>query len=101
MGLYRPRQLGSQAWSLKQELYAARIDAHRWKPTNSVVGGCHELESAFVSHPAVAEAAVVARPDPVKGESELKRWVRERFGAIAEPSDVFFVTRLPRQGAGR
>ena len=82
--------------------------------------GTYELESALVSHPAVAEAAVVARPDPVKGESpiafavlkegrhptpeltaELRRWVRERFGAIAEPSDVFFVTRLPKTRSGK
>ncbi len=82
--------------------------------------GTYELESALVSHASVAEAAVVARPDPVKGESpiafvvlkqgrhpspelgkELKTWVRERFGPIAEPADLFFVTKLPKTRSGK
>ena len=82
--------------------------------------GTYELESALVSHASVAEAAVVARPDPVKGESpiafvvlkqgrqpspelgkELKTWVRERFGPIAEPGDLFFVTNLPKTRSGK
>ncbi len=82
--------------------------------------GTYELESALVSHASVAEAAIVARPDPVKGESpiafvvlkqgrppspelrkELKTWVRERFGPIAEPADVFFVTNLPKTRSGK
>src|SRR5712691_5063250 len=60
LGPYRPRQLGSQDWSLKQELYAARIDAHREKPTSSVVGGCHLVIS-------------------VRTSSSISLWVRPTF----------------------
>ena len=82
--------------------------------------GTYELESSIVSHRAAAEAAVVAIPDPVKGEvpiafvvlkegyvadeklrAELKTWVRQNFGAIAEPSQVFFVNKLPKTRSGK
>ncbi len=82
--------------------------------------GTYELESALVSHPAVAEAAVVGKPDAVKGEvpiafvvlkqghlpdaqlnRHLKNWVHERFGAIADPEQVFFVTKLPKTRSGK
>jgi len=82
--------------------------------------GTYELESALASHPAVTEVAIVSRPDPIKGETpiafvvlkqgrepspelskELKNWVRERFGPIAEPGDLFFVTRLPKTRSGK
>lgn len=82
--------------------------------------GTYEIESSLVSHKAVAEAAVVGIPDPVKGEtpvafvlikqgyeptdelrSELKKWVRETFGPIAEPSQIFFVNKLPKTRSGK
>ncbi len=82
--------------------------------------GTYELESALVSHPAVAEAAVVARPDQLKGEvpiafvvlkeggspskalaASLSVWVREKYGPIAEPSNLFFVSRLPKTRSGK
>ncbi len=82
--------------------------------------GAYELESALVSHVAVAEAAVVARPDQVRGEvpiafvvlkqgssqsnelaSGLKSWVKEKYGPIAEPSKVFFVSKLPKTRSGK
>jgi acetyl-CoA synthetase len=74
-----------------------------------------ELESTFVSHPAVAESAVIARSDPITGEAisafvvlrsgytpseslekELKEWVAKKIGAIARPKEVFFVSDLPK-----
>ena len=79
-----------------------------------------ELESALVQHPAVAEAAVIGKPDPVKGEvpiafvvlkekvqpspelaKELKQWVRKTIGPLAEPADIFFVTKLPKTRSGK
>src|SRR6185295_19537250 len=68
--------------------------------------GTAEVESALVSHPAVAEAAVIGKPDPIKGESikafvilrqgfeagddllkALKQHVREELSPIAIPGD--------------
>jgi acetyl-CoA synthetase len=82
--------------------------------------GTYEIESSLVSHKAVAEAAVVGVPDPVKGETpvafvllkqgyeptdelraELKKWVRNTFGPIAEPSQIFFVNKLPKTRSGK
>ncbi|NPA69651.1 MAG: acetate--CoA ligase [Crenarchaeota archaeon] len=82
--------------------------------------GTAEIESALVQHPAVAEAAVVGKPDPVKGEvpvafvvlrqgynpspelvKELKMWVRKSIGPVAEPAEIYFVTKLPKTRSGK
>lgn len=82
--------------------------------------GTFELESSIVSHKAASEAAVVAVPDPIKGEvpiafvvlregfapsdelrKELRLWVRSNFSPIAEPSQVFFVNKLPKTRSGK
>jgi len=82
--------------------------------------GTYELESTLVSHKAVAEAAVVGYPDEIKGEvpvafvslksgfsssaelaEELKGWIRREFGPIAVPSQIFFVSRLPKTRSGK
>lgn len=82
--------------------------------------GSAELESAFVAHPAVAEAAVIGKPHEVKGESikafiilkvgqqptdelkaELKKKVREMIGPIATPDEIEFVTSLPKTRSGK
>ncbi len=82
--------------------------------------GTFELESSIVSHKAASEAAVVAVPDPVKGEvpiafvvlkqgfapgeelrKEIRLWVRSNFSPIAEPSQVYFVNRLPKTRSGK
>src|SRR5205085_8063877 len=74
-----------------------------------------EVESALVSHPKVAEAAAVGRPDDLKGEAitvfvtlqsgnkpsdELKKELREHvakeIGALARPDDVRFADSLPK-----
>ncbi len=73
-----------------------------------------EIESALVSHPAVAESAAVGRPDAIKGEAvavfivlksgvanddlkkELKAHVRKEIGALAQPDDVHFTASLPK-----
>ena len=78
-----------------------------------------EVESALVSHPAVAEAAAVGRPDPIKGEAiavfvvirqgepndalkaELRKHVRKEIGALAQPDDVRFTASLPKTRSGK
>lgn len=82
--------------------------------------GTMEVESALVSHPAVAEAAVVSRPDEVKGEDvyafvtlegnrqpsdqlkeELKQHVVKEIGAIARPGEIRFTDALPKTRSGK
>jgi len=78
-----------------------------------------EIESALVSHPLVAEAAAVGRPDDIKGEAvavfvtlksgepnealrkELKAHVRKEIGALAQPDDVRFTSALPKTRSGK
>ncbi|GAB6186462.1 acetate--CoA ligase [Thermopirellula anaerolimosa] len=79
-----------------------------------------EVESALVSHPAVAEAAAVGRPHDVKGEAicafvtlaegfepsdqlraELKQHVRKEIGALAVPDDIHFTAALPKTRSGK
>ncbi|NEQ68307.1 MAG: acetate--CoA ligase [Symploca sp. SIO2D2] len=82
--------------------------------------GTMEVESALVSHPAVAEAAVVGKPDEVKGEDvfafvtlegsidaseelekELKKHVVGEIGAIARPGEIRFTDALPKTRSGK
>jgi acetyl-CoA synthetase len=82
--------------------------------------GTAEVESALVSHPTVAEAAVVGRPDEIKGQGvvafvtlkagqhasdalnvELKKHVAKEIGAIARPDDIRFTTALPKTRSGK
>lgn len=78
-----------------------------------------EVESALVSHPRVAEAAAVGRPDPLKGQAicvfvsvkgpepddelrrELKQHVRKEIGALAVPDDIRFTAALPKTRSGK
>jgi acetyl-CoA synthetase len=82
--------------------------------------GTMEIESALVSHPAVAEAAVVGKPDDLKGEEvvafvslegeyspseelakELKKHVVAEIGAIARPGEIRFSDDLPKTRSGK
>jgi acetyl-CoA synthetase len=82
--------------------------------------GTSEIESALVSHPDVAEAAVVGRPDEMKGQAvvafvtlkqhkkptpELRETLREHvaevISAIAKPDDVRFADGLPKTRSGK
>jgi acetyl-CoA synthetase len=78
-----------------------------------------EIESALVSHPKVAEAAAVGRPDDLKGEAvavfvtlrsgepsdalreELKQHVRHEIGALAQPDEIRFTGALPKTRSGK
>ena len=82
--------------------------------------GTAEIESSFVAHPKVAEAAVVGYPHNIKGsglycfvtlkmgvhpsgdlERELKLWVRKQIGPIATPDVIQFAPGLPKTRSGK
>jgi acetyl-CoA synthetase len=79
-----------------------------------------EVESALVSHPKVAEAAVVGRPDDLKGQAivafvtprqghvaddalarELREHVATQIGALARPEEIRFAEALPKTRSGK
>jgi acetyl-CoA synthetase len=79
-----------------------------------------EIESALVAHPKVAEAAVVGRPDDIKGQAvaafvtletdvpptpalkdELRAWVAKEIGSMAKPDDIRFTEQLPKTRSGK
>jgi acetyl-CoA synthetase len=82
--------------------------------------GTMEVESALVAHPKVAEAAVVGRPDGLKGQAiaafvtlesgnqpseelkdELRKWVSKEIGSLARPDDIRFTEALPKTRSGK
>jgi len=82
--------------------------------------GTAEVESSFVAHKSVVEAAVVGIPDPVKGEVivafvtlgakvresddlklELKKHVRKEIGPVAIIKDIKFIDKLPKTRSGK
>jgi acetyl-CoA synthetase len=79
-----------------------------------------EIESALVANPMVAEAAVVGRPDEIKGQAvsafvtlkagqkpseelknQLRQWVAKEIGPIAKPDDIRFADALPKTRSGK
>ena len=89
-----------------------KVSGHRLGPM--------EIESSLVSHPAVAEAAAIGKPDEVKGERikalvvlkqavepsddlarELKLHVHTTVGALAVPDELEFVSSLPKTRSGK
>ena len=56
---------------MKQELHAARIDAHRWKPTTSVVGGCHIESAAKEVRPKLRQLRSIIREVAPKAEERI------------------------------
>ncbi|MGW5517826.1 AMP-binding protein [Nocardia africana] len=138
----RPRYLGSTGFWNAQEQWEARWrddwfltgdrarrdDEGRWwflgRDDDLIVTagynvGPTEVENILLSHPGVAEAAVVAAPDPDRGsvvraflvasgavaqdrvEAEIKENVRARIGRHAAPKIVDFVDELPRTETGK
>jgi acetyl-CoA synthetase len=128
---YFPEELGGK-------LYLAGDGAIRDKDTSyfTIMGriddvlnvsghrlGTMEIESALVSNPIVAEAAVVGRPDDTTGEAvcafvvlkrsrpegeeavkianELRAWVGKEIGPIAKPKDIRFGENLPKTRSGK
>jgi acetyl-CoA synthetase len=79
-----------------------------------------EVESALVAHPRVAEAAVVGKPDEIKGQGiaafvtlqvgneptaalkeELRAWVAKEIGSLAKPDEIRFTDSLPKTRSGK
>lgn len=107
--------------SMDEDGYIAVIG--RYDDVLNVAGhriGTSDVESALISHPAVAEAGVIGKPDAIKGESikcfvtlkvgqvpseALKRHlidhVRHELGPIATPSELEFVASLPKTRSGK
>ena len=82
--------------------------------------GNSEVESALVSHPLVAEAAVIGKPHDLKGESitsyvvlkkgidpsddlriKLQQHVAKELGKIAKPDEIWFVSDVPKTRSGK
>ncbi len=99
-------------WLLGRVDDVMNVSGHRLSTT--------EIESALVSHPAVAEAAVVGVPDPITGEAidafvilrlgnepspefgeELRRHVAKKISPIAKPKGLMFVPDLPKTRSGK
>ncbi|MEE9173853.1 MAG: acetate--CoA ligase [Thermoplasmata archaeon] len=99
-------------WFLGRDDEVMNIAAHRI--------GTIEVENVLVAHPAVTEAAVVGKPDPLKGEvavafivlkegeersprlkQELKDLVREGIGAFVVLGDILFVNMVPKTRSGK
>lgn len=111
-GDYAMRDEDGYFWLLGRADDVLKVAGHRL--------GTMEIESALTMHPAVAEAAVIGRPDPVKGEAivafvtlraghnpseemrrELIEWVRKTVGPVATPSELYFTTSLPKTRSGK
>jgi acetyl-CoA synthetase len=111
-GDYAVRDKDGYFWVLGRADEVLKVAGHRI--------GTAELEDAAVSHPQVAEAAVVGKEHPVKGESivifaRLKEGVdpspqlekdvaghmRRMVGSIAVPDEVHFVAELPKTRSGK
>jgi acetyl-CoA synthetase len=123
-----------QYWSQIENIYFAGDGARRDKDgyfwimgrIDDVINvsghrlGTAEVESALVSHQAVAEAAVVARPDELKGSAivafvtlegthvpspelnaELRAHVAKEIGALARPDEIRFSDMLPKTRSGK
>jgi acetyl-CoA synthetase len=99
-------------WLLGRVDDVMNVSGHRLSTT--------EIESALVSHPAVAEAAVVGGPDPVTGEAinafvilrlgfeptielgdELRKHVATKISPIAKPKALMFTPDLPKTRSGK
>src|ERR1700733_2869711 len=131
------RYLSTYWEKFKNRFYVAGDSAHRDKDNYywimgriddvlNVAGhrlGTMEVESALVSHPRIAEAAVVGKPHEIKGEGifayvvcrgtrpsgdvvkklteELRAWVAKELGAIAKPDEIRFTDNLPKTRSGK
>jgi len=111
-GDYAVKDKDGYFWVLGRADDVLKVAGHRM--------GTAELEDAAVSHPQIAEVAVVGKADPVKGESivifarlkegvdpspdlrkDLAGHIRSVVGPIAVPDEVYFVPRLPRTRSGK
>ena len=115
-------------WYLTGDLVRRDTDGYYWfvgraddviKTSGHLIGP-FEVESALLEHPAVAEAGVIGKPDPVAGEiikafvslkgsaqptdalrKELLGFARTRLGAVVAPKEIAFLPALPRTRSGK
>jgi len=111
-GDYAIRDKDGYYWILGRADEVLKVAGHRMGPA--------ELEDAAISHPALAEAAVVGKADPIKGDNivvfailkqgftpspelrmELAEHMRRVVGPIATPDEVYFVASLPKTRSGK
>ncbi|MCJ7725134.1 MAG: AMP-binding protein, partial [Acidimicrobiia bacterium] len=106
------RDMEGYYWLLGRVDDVMNISGHRLSTT--------EIESALVSHPSVAEAAVVGRADEITGQAiaafvtvrsgiigdealvkELRNWVSEKISPIARPASIVLTDDLPKTRSGK
>ena len=115
-------------WYLTGDLAQRDADGYFWfvgraddviKSSGHLIGP-FEVESTLMEHPAVAEAGVIGKPDPVAGEvvkafvslkpaytwsDELRRdllgFARKRLGAVVAPREIDFVANVPKTRSGK
>ena len=124
----RYRKCFAGDWYLTGDLARRDADGYFWfvgraddviKTSGHLIGP-FEVESAFMDHPAVAEAGVIGKPDPIAGEivkafvalkpghaaspaleRELLAFVRRKLGAAVAPKELAFVPGLPKTRSGK
>jgi acetyl-CoA synthetase len=124
----RYRKCFAGDWYLTGDLAKRDADGYFWfvgraddviKSSGHLIGP-FEVESAFMEHPAVAEAGVIGKPDPIAGEvvkafvalkaghqpgpaleRELLGFVRKRLGTAVAPKELAFLPSLPKTRSGK
>jgi acetyl-CoA synthetase len=124
----RYRKCFAGGWYLTGDLAKRDADGYYWfvgraddviKSSGHLIGP-FEVESILMEHPAVAEAGVIGKPDPVAGETvkafvalhagfqagedlrrELLAFARSRLGAVVAPKEIDFRESLPRTRSGK
>jgi acetyl-CoA synthetase len=124
----RYRRCFAGGWYLTGDLARRDADGYFWfvgraddiiKTSGHMVGP-FEVESALMAHPAVAEAGVIGKPDPLIGELvkafvalkpgvpatdalrlELIGFARQKLGAAVAPREIAFAPHLPKNKAGK
>jgi acetyl-CoA synthetase len=124
----RYRKCFAGGWYLTGDLAKCDADGYYWfvgraddviKSSGHLIGP-FEVESTLMEHPAVAEAGVIGKPDPMAGEVvkafvSLKTWyapseelrrdllgfARKRLGAVVAPKEIDFVANVPKTRSGK
>ncbi len=124
----RYRKCFAGGWYLTGDLAKCDADGYYWfvgraddviKSSGHLIGP-FEVESTLMEHPAVAEAGVIGKPEPVAGEvvkafvslktgyspsEELRRdllgFARKRLGAVVAPKEIDFVDNVPKTRSGK
>jgi acetyl-CoA synthetase len=124
----RYRRCFAGGWYLTGDLARRDVDGYYWfvgrsddviKSSGHLIGP-FEVESCLLEHPAVAEAAVIGKPDPVVGEIvkafvslkpghaadealrlALLGFARQRLGAAVAPKEIAFLDEIPRTRSGK